>query len=429
MRTKMTRRARSLFSCVLWAISAVGFLQAFPAYAQSVGYRLAPGDVLQLSVVGFPDMKQRSPVNVDGDVMLPLVGTIKASGQTVSEFSATVKSRFANKVMQQRSADGRTSTVVLAPDEVTIDILEYRPVYLRGDISKPGEQPFRPGMTVRQAVAVAGGYDLIRFRSGNPVQEATKLRGEAMTAWSDILLQQAALWRLRIETTGQQTEPDKAVFEKAPLSKATVDTAFKRQADQLATIRAEQQREQTYLNSVIAQSDKRIQLLTEQQKNEEESSKQDIDDFERVSKLFEKGNTSITRFSDSRRSMLLSATRILQTSAAIAQVEREREELKKQLAGLNDKRRLEAFKELQDVDLKLEEAKARLTSTQELLLYSTKMRSQLNVNGRSNTEIVIIRQTDKGRERIVAQEDTELWPGDAVEIALDESQILSFLPD
>ncbi|MDB5643779.1 MAG: exopolysaccharide production protein, partial [Hyphomicrobiales bacterium] len=204
---------------------------------------------------------------------------------------------------------------------------------------------------------------------------------------------------------------------------------FQRQADQLATRRSEQQREETYLKSVISQSDRRIQLLTEQQKNEEESSKQDIDDFERVAKLYEKGNTSITRFSDSRRSMLLSATRILQTSAAIAQVEREREEFRKQLAGLNDKRRLEAFKEMHDATIKLEEGKAKLASTQELLLYSAKMRSQLNVNGASNAEIVIIRQTDKGRERIVAQEDMELSPGDAVEIALDEAQLLSFLPN
>lgn len=425
----MARRALPFINCVFVISWIVALFSALPAQAQSSAYRLAPGDVLQLTIVGFPDLKQRSPVNVDGDVMLPLVGNVKASGQTVAEFSALVKSRFGNKVVQQRGSDGRGSTIVLAPDEVTIDILEYRPIYLRGDVGKPGEQLFRPGMTVRQAVAVAGGYDLLRFRNGNPVQESAKLRGDAMSAWSDILFQQAAVWRMRTETSDQDVDMGKAFFDKSPLAKTMIDSAFQRQADQLATRRSEQQREETYLKSVISQSDRRIQLLTEQQKNEEESSKQDIDDFERVAKLYEKGNTSITRFSDSRRSMLLSATRILQTSAAIAQVEREREEFRKQLAGLNDKRRLEAFKEMHDATIKLEEGKAKLASTQELLLYSAKMRSQLNVNGASNAEIVIIRQTDKGRERIVAQEDMELSPGDAVEIALDEAQLLSFLPN
>jgi hypothetical protein len=71
-------------------------------------------------------------------------------------------------------------------------------------------------------------------------------------------------------------------------------------------------------------------------------------DEEIVAKLFEKGNTSIARFSDTHRSMLLSATRLLQTSAAIAQVEREREELRKMLANIVDKGRFEVLKELQE---------------------------------------------------------------------------------
>ena len=397
------------------------------ASAQSA-YRLAPGDVLQITVVGFPDMKQRSPVNVDGEIMLPLIGAMRAAGQTVNELSASVKSRFANKVLQQRTPDGRTTTVVVAPDEVTIDILEYRPVYLRGDVSKPGEQAYRPGMTARQAVAVAGGYDLLRVRSSNPVQESAKLRGEAMTFWAEILLQQAAVWRLRVETSGQDLKPEKTLFEKSPLTSAQVETAYQTQADQLSARRAEYQREVAYYQSVISQSDHRLALLAEQQKNEEEGSKQDVDDFERVSKLFEKGNASITRFSDSRRSMLLSATRILQTSAAMAQVEREREEFKKLFANLADKRRLEAYKEMQEAEIKLEQAKAKLASAQEQLLYSNKMRSQLGLGGDA-AEIVIIRQTDQGRQRIVAQEDSELWPGDAVEVALDVSQMLTFLPN
>src|SRR4051794_23064718 len=74
--------------------------------AAEQAFRLAPGDVVQLTIVGFPDLKQKTPVNVDGDIMLPLVGTVKAAGQSVSELSNTVKARFANKVMQQRGIDG-----------------------------------------------------------------------------------------------------------------------------------------------------------------------------------------------------------------------------------------------------------------------------------------------------------------------------------
>lgn len=45
---------------------------------------------------------------------------------------------------------------MVTPDQVMLANSEFRPVYLNGDVAKPGEQTFRPGMTVRQAVALAG---------------------------------------------------------------------------------------------------------------------------------------------------------------------------------------------------------------------------------------------------------------------------------
>jgi polysaccharide export outer membrane protein len=331
--------------------------------------------------------------------------------------------------MQQRGLDGRASSVVLAPDEVTIDIAEYRPIYLRGDISKPGEQSFRPGMTIRQAVAVSGGYDIIRLRSGNPLQESAQLRGELSSLWNEILRQQATIWRLRAEG-GEERDAGRSAFDKSPLTPQVIDTAFNTEAAALKSRQAERDREMAYLRSVINQSDRRIQLLTEQLKNEEDGSKQDIEDFERVAKLFEKGNTSIARFSDTRRSMLLSATRLLQTSAAIAQVEREREELRKMLANIDDKRRIEVLKELQEAETKLQQSQAKLLATQEQILYSSKMRAQLGLGGsKASVELVVVRQTDKGRDRLIGEEDTELWPGDSVEVALDASVFLSLLPE
>ena len=409
----------------IFAISAI-LMFAAPAVADP--YRLAPGDIVQLSVVGFPELKQTTPVNVDGNIMLPLVGTVNAAGQTVNELSTAVRGRFANKVMQQRGADGRAVTFVIAPDEVTIDISEYRPVYIRGDVAKPGEVKFRPGMTVRQAVAVSGGYDVVRLRGENTMLETARLRGDVNGAWTDIARYEAVRWRLRAEIGEAKGQPDPEIFAKSTLTPELVERVFKTEADQLATRKAERDREIAYLKNVIDQSDRRLDLLSEQQKNEQEASKADTEDFERVSKLFEKGAVAITRFSDSRRSMLLSATRILQTSAAIAQVEREREELKKMLASVDDKRRIQVLTDLQEVEGKLLQARARLKSTQEQLLYSGRMRNRIN-GSKQQVALAIVRQTSEGRQNIVATEDTELVPGDSVEATLDMSQILADLPD
>ena len=135
----------------------------------------------------------------------------------------------------------------------------------------------------------------------------TQLRGESASLWNEVLEKQAI-----------------------------VEATFKMEVHQLTVRRAERNCEAVNLTLVISKRDCHMDLLAEQQRNEEESTKQDVEDFQRVAKLYEKGNTSVTRFSGSRRFMLLSATCILPTSAAIAQVEREREELKKQLASVDD---------------------------------------------------------------------------------------------
>jgi hypothetical protein len=63
------------------------------------------------------------------------------------------------------------------------------------------------------------------------------------------------------------------------------------------------------------------------------------------------------------------------------------------------------------------------------LAFFQKIRAQFGDGGDTNAEIIIIRQTEKGRQRISANEDTELTPGDAVKVALDTSQLLSFMPN
>jgi polysaccharide export outer membrane protein len=280
-------------------------------------------------------------------------------------------------------------------------------------------------MTVRQAVAVGGGYDIIRLRTGNPVQEASQIKSELAVLWTEVAKEDAIIWRLKSEI-GQPVQIDRSVYANAPLPAGLLDSTIKAETDQLQARRAERDRELNYLTIVINQSDRRLELLMAQQKNEEEASKQDIEDFERVTKLFEKGNVAVTRFADSRRAMLLSSTRILQTSAAVSQLEREREELTRQRAGFDDKRKIVVLTELQEAQARLAQAKLKLVSAQERLIFSSKMRNQLGAGTDQKVELVVVRQSEKGRERFMAGEDTELWPGDAIEVAMDLTDLLTF---
>jgi len=77
-------------------------------------YRLDVGDSLDVAVAGIPDLKQRVPIQDDGTISFPLLGTVKVSGLSPSEASVKIKTGLAAKVFRQRAPDGR--------DVVTIHI-------------------------------------------------------------------------------------------------------------------------------------------------------------------------------------------------------------------------------------------------------------------------------------------------------------------
>lgn len=84
-------------------------------------------------------------VGAAGRISMPLIGEIAASGITVNDLAKTIGQRL-------RTCMGLTE----APD-IAVEITQYRPFYLTGHIEKPGEYPYRPGMTVLQALAIGGG--------------------------------------------------------------------------------------------------------------------------------------------------------------------------------------------------------------------------------------------------------------------------------
>lgn len=118
------------------------------AAAQPAGsvadYRLGTGDKLRVIVFGEPDLSGEFDITGAGKVSLPLIGQVHATGLTIDQFEKEV----ANKL-----ADG-----YLTSPKVSIEVLNYRPFYIIGEVDKPGQYPYTNGMTVLNAVAVGGGY-------------------------------------------------------------------------------------------------------------------------------------------------------------------------------------------------------------------------------------------------------------------------------
>ncbi|NOJ47561.1 polysaccharide biosynthesis/export family protein [Bradyrhizobium archetypum] len=388
---------------------------AMPAMAE---YRLDVGDVIEISVLGVPELRQRVPVQLDGSISYPLLGSFAVSGLSPSEVRAKIQAILPTKVFRQRASDGRESVAVIEPDQVTVGVVEYRPIYVNGDVSKPGEQTYRPRMTVRQAVALSGGYEIMRFRtSSNPFLESSDFRSEYESLWTEFAKEQAHVWRLRTEL-GNTDNPDQLVLREAPIAPSVLLQIAHLEDEKLKSRQREYDREKAFLQSAIKQSDTQIAVLSDQLQQEEQGVKEDSQDLQRITELLGKGAVTAPRLTDARRALLLSSTRKLQTTAQLMFQRRQRQDTARQLERLDDQRKVTLLNELQDAGVKINQIRARLQGVAEKIQYTALVRSQFVRGSGEKPEIAVVRSGPTGRERLIAEEDTELQPGDVVEVAL-----------
>ncbi len=108
-------------------------------------YSLQTGDQVRIITFGEDSLTGEFRVNGSGNIALPLVGPVHAAGLTSAGLEAAVGS-----ALQQ-------AKLVREPS-VAVEVIAYRPIYVLGEVNKPGQYGYEPGMTVVTAVAVAGGF-------------------------------------------------------------------------------------------------------------------------------------------------------------------------------------------------------------------------------------------------------------------------------
>jgi polysaccharide export outer membrane protein len=129
-------------------------------------YRLGVGDQVRLLTFGEDSLSEIFRVNDAGAIALPLLGPIRAQGMTTEELSRAIVLEL-----------GRRNLIRDA--SVAIEVVEYRPVFILGEVNRPGQYPFQPGMTVLSVAAIAGGFSyravldqaaVVRLVDGRPVE-------------------------------------------------------------------------------------------------------------------------------------------------------------------------------------------------------------------------------------------------------------------
>ena len=124
---------------------------------------LGPGDRLHVTVYGQDVMTNDYMVDRDGSVALPLVGRIEIGGMVTADAEAAIRKKLAKGI-------------VVDPN-VTVDVIQYRPIYVIGEVNKPGAYDYTSNIVMINAVALAGGFT---YRAGK--DGVTVLRGSEASA-------------------------------------------------------------------------------------------------------------------------------------------------------------------------------------------------------------------------------------------------------
>jgi Polysaccharide biosynthesis/export protein/SLBB domain len=126
-------------------------------------YTLDSGDKLRVVVFGQQGITGSYMVDASGNVSLPLIGTVPARGRTTERLSATIAERLKQGYVRE--------------PHVTVEVEAYRPFFILGEVTNPGQYPYVANMTAENAIAIAGGFapradkrevELTRNSAGQP---------------------------------------------------------------------------------------------------------------------------------------------------------------------------------------------------------------------------------------------------------------------
>lgn len=176
-------RFQSLFAVLLFAVLALSGPVAGAQVSESAfsNYRLGAGDVISIQVLGEDDLKrEKIRLSDAATISYPILGEIRLLGKTIAELEVLIR-------------EGLKGRYLLNP-QVTVTINEYRNFFINGQVMTSGGFPYVPGLTVRKAVSIAGGFKerasrekIFLIREDDPSQTPRKVDLNASVSPGDII--------------------------------------------------------------------------------------------------------------------------------------------------------------------------------------------------------------------------------------------------
>jgi len=149
------------------------------AHKQHHSYKLGAGDKIAIEVYGEKDLSVTVIIDTSGSIDYPYLGEINVVGLTPAE-------------IKQKIYTGLKGPYLISP-KVMVSIAAFRQFYIKGEVKRPGGYPFRPGLTVDKAVALAGGFteraakQSIMLSNNSDLSQAYRVEPDDHIAPDDIL--------------------------------------------------------------------------------------------------------------------------------------------------------------------------------------------------------------------------------------------------
>ena len=124
--------------------TATKYVPVFELPEDNGPYTLDTGDKLRIVVFGQDTLSNIYTVDAAGQISTPLIGVVQARDLTTAALSASIKSRLAQGFIREPS--------------VAVEVEIYRPFFVLGEVTYPGQYPYVPHITIENAVAIAGGF-------------------------------------------------------------------------------------------------------------------------------------------------------------------------------------------------------------------------------------------------------------------------------
>ncbi|TAM99088.1 MAG: sugar ABC transporter substrate-binding protein [Rhizobiaceae bacterium] len=399
------------------AILASLFLSALPTgRVLADGYRLGVMDKLNIKVAewqtaqgavrDWTSLDGQYAVGPSGDISLPFLGQLPAKGKTTADIAAEI-----GEGLQQKFG---------LPDRpaASVEIAEYRPFFVSGDVENPGRYPYMPGLTVLKAVSLAGGMRHSSDNGGSSTRNFINARGnyQAMIAQRDALLAMRA--RLVAEAEGKDTIDFPKQVRDSPDAQRLManETAFKAarqqtldvQLKQLAELKTLLQKEVTTLGQKMVTQSKQIDLSRKDLSNVDKLAQRGLAVNQRILTLQE--NTA-----DLEGKLLDMETKSLQAKQEISKTDQD-------AANLQNGRTAEIAQDRQQAETNLQMIDMKLGMYRDLMVEAVTDDPQAaNSAGSENLASLsysIVRETDGKAGQIPATEDTQVLPGDVIKVVM-----------